>query len=97
MTIEEILQGESKYVEFKASLPKRSETYIKTMIAFANTSGGSLIIGIDDSRFVVGVDKDTVFQIMDAIANTVSDSCEPQIIPDISPALLPSELEYRLR
>ena len=84
MTIEEILQGESKYVEFKASLPKRSETYIKTMIAFANTSGGSLIIGIDDSRFVVGVDKDTVFQIMDAIANTVSDSCEPQIIPDIS-------------
>lgn len=84
MTIEEILQGESKHVEFKASLPKRSETYIKTMIAFANTSGGSLIIGIDDSRSVIGVDKDTVFQIMDAIANTVSDSCEPQIIPDIS-------------
>ena len=84
MTIEEILQGESKHVEFKASLPKRSETYIKTMIAFANTSGGSLIIGIDDSQIVVGVDKDTVFQIMDAIANTVFDSCEPQIIPDIS-------------
>ena len=54
------------------------------MIAFANTGGGSLIIGIDDSQIVVGVDKDTVFQIMDAIASTVSDSCEPQIIPDIS-------------
>ena len=38
------------------------------MIAFANTGGGSLIIGIDDSQIVVGVDKDTVFQIMDAIA-----------------------------
>ena len=50
------------------------------MIAFANTGGGSLIIGIDDSQIVVGVDKDTVFQIMDAIASTVSDSCEPQIL-----------------
>ena len=54
------------------------------MIAFANTGGGSLIIGIDDSQIVVGVDKDTVFQIMDAIASTVSDSCEPQILRDIS-------------
>ena len=70
---------------YKAALPKRSETYIKTMIAFTNTSGGTLIIGIDDStRSVIGMDKDSVFQIMDSIANAVSDSCEPQIVPDIS-------------
>ena len=70
---------------YKAALPKRSETYIKTMTAFANTSGGTLIIGIDDStRSVIGMDKDSVFQIMDSIANAVSDSCEPQIVPDIS-------------
>ena len=37
MTIEEIMQGESKHMEYKAALPKRSETYIKTMIAFTNT------------------------------------------------------------
>ena len=59
---------------YKAALPKRSETYIKTMTAFANTSGGTLIIGIDDStRSVIGMDKDSVFQIMDSIANAVSD------------------------
>ena len=70
---------------YKAALPKRSETYIKTMTAFANTSGGTLIIGIDDStRSVIGMDKDSVFQIMDSIANAVSDSCEPQIMSDIS-------------
>ena len=85
MTIEEIMQGESKHMEYKAALPKRSETYIKTMIAFTNTSGGTLIIRIDDSsRSEIGVDKDSVFQIMDSIANAVSDSCEPQIVPDIS-------------
>ncbi|MDO5432953.1 MAG: ATP-binding protein [Eubacterium sp.] len=32
----------------------------------------------------MGVDKESVFQIMDGIANTISDCCEPQIIPDIT-------------
>ncbi len=84
MTIEEILYGESKNVEFKAMLPKDSIKYIKTIIAFANTQGGQLIIGVDDkTRKVIGVDKDSVFEMMDSIANAVSDSCTPQIVPDI--------------
>ena len=33
---------------------------------------------------VVGFDKEDVFKKMDAIANAVSDSCEPAIIPDIT-------------
>lgn len=37
MTIENIVRGESKNVEFKVMLPKNSEKYIKTIIAFANT------------------------------------------------------------
>ena len=58
---------------------------MKTVVAFANTDGGRLIFGIDDkSRQVVGVEKDDVFKIMDAIANAVSDSCAPKIVPDIS-------------
>lgn len=47
MTIEEIVQGESKNIEFKITLPEKSEKYTKTIIAFANTQGGRLIIGID--------------------------------------------------
>ena len=84
--LEEIIQGEGKNVEFKVSLPKKSENYIKTIIAFANCQGGKIIIGVDnETREVVGVDRDEVFQIMDAIANAVDDSCAPQIIPDIEP------------
>ena len=85
MTLDEILKGESKNIEFKSELPKKSERYIKSIIAFANTSGGKLIIGIDDTtREIIGVNKEAVFQIMDGIANAISDCCEPQIVPDIT-------------
>lgn len=80
-----LLKGESKTLEFKAALSSKSESYLKTVVAFANTDGGRLIFGIDDkSCQVVGVEKDDVFKIMDAIANAVSDSCAPKIVPDIS-------------
>ena len=40
MTIEEILAGESKNVEFKENLPEKSIKYMKSMVAFANGTGG---------------------------------------------------------
>ena len=85
MTIEEILSGESKNVEFKENLPEKSIKYMKSVVAFANGTGGKIIFGIEDeTREIVGFDKEDVFQKMDAIANAVSDSCEPAIIPDIT-------------
>lgn len=68
------------------TLPKDSEKYAKTVVAFANTQGGQLIIGVDDkTRKAVGIDEDAVFKIMDSISNAISDTCEPQIIPSIEP------------
>lgn len=85
MTIEEILAGESKNVEFKGNLPERSIKYMKSVVAFANGTGGKIIFGIaDKSREVIGFDKEKVFMKMDAIANAISDSCEPAVIPDIT-------------
>lgn len=84
MTLEEILAGESKNVEFKENLPEKSIKYMKSVVAFANGTGGKIIFGIaDKTREVVGFDKEDVFEKMDAIANAVSDSCEPAIIPDV--------------
>lgn len=85
MTIEVILAGESKNIEFKEALPERSIKYMKPVVAFANGSGGKIIFGISDkTREVVGFNKEDVFKKMDAIANAVSDSCEPAMIPDIT-------------
>ena len=81
-----MFSGESKNIEYKITLPDKSEKYMKTIVAFANTQGGKLIVGVDDKTHqVVGVENDILFQVMDGIANAVSDSCVPQIIPDIEP------------
>ena len=78
--------GESKNIEYKVTLPDKSEKYMKTIVAFANTQGGKLIVGVDDKTHqIVGVENDILFQLMDGIANAISDSCAPQIIPDIEP------------
>ena len=62
---------------------------MKTIVAFANTQGGKLIVGVDDrTHEIVGVENEILFQIMDGIANAVSDSCMPQIIPDIEPQMV---------
>ena len=85
MIIQEILSGESKNVEFKENLPERSIKYMKSVVAFANGTGGKIIFGIaDKTNEVVGCDKEDIFKKMDTIANAVSDSCEPAIIPDIT-------------
>ena len=58
---------------------------MKSVAAFANGTGGKIIFGIaDKTREVIGFDKEDGFKKMDAIANAVSDSCEPAIIPDIT-------------
>ena len=81
-----MFSGESKSIEYKVTLPDKSEKYMKTIVAFANTQGGKLIVGVDDKTHeIVGVENEILFQLMDGIANAVSDSCMPQIIPDIEP------------
>ena len=86
MKIEDMIRGESKNIEFKEILPSNSEKYTKTIVAFANTQGGKLIIGVaDQTRKIVGVDEATLFQTMDSISNAISDSCEPQLVPNIEP------------
>ena len=81
-----LFSGESQNIEYKSTLPDKSEKYMETIVAFANTQGGKLIVGVDDQTLeIVGVKNVELFQVMDGIANAVSDSCIPQIIPDIEP------------
>ena len=69
ITLEErIAEGESEELEFKSSLRwdyregrvnKMLETIIvKTIAAFTNSDGGSLLVGVDDSGIPLGLDND---------------------------------------
>lgn len=63
-----IAQGESERVEFKSTMrynmyAHRKDTEMereiaKTLCAFMNTEGGTLIIGVDDEGRVLGLDDD---------------------------------------
>ena len=81
---EQIQQGESRTLEFKKELPADSSKWVKTVVAFANGAGGSLVIGISNQREVVGIPKETdIFVLKDKIADTISEMCVPQIMFDI--------------
>ena len=78
----EIQNGEGKILELKEKLPKNTNI-AKTVIAFSNTAGGKLIIGVNDKREIVGMDDIALFEIQDKIASIISDQCSPNIIPEI--------------
>ena len=72
-----LFSGESENIEYKVTVPDKSEKYMKTVVAFANGRGGKIIFGIDDKTLeIVGMDADKVYMIMDAITNAISDSCD---------------------
>ena len=72
MAEESLFSGESKNIEYKVAVPKKSEKYMKTVVAFANGNGGKIVFGIDDNTLeIVGMDEDNIFKTMDAITNAI--------------------------
>ncbi len=73
-----ILTGENQFQEFKTSFSKEA---IETITAFANSTGGIVYIGIDDSGRIKGIDvgKETI-QIWQ---NQVKLKTQPSLFPDI--------------
>jgi len=89
--IDQIQLGESKILELKAQLPQYDQI-AKTIVAFSNTSGGRLVIGVDDDRQVLGLDEENIFALQDRITSLVFDRCYPTILPEIYSANLAGKL-----
>ena len=85
MTIEEIEKGETDKLEFKREVPQHDKRYLKTVVAFANGLGGSVVFGIDDKALdVVGVPDDDLRKMEDGLASAISSACAPAIVPSFS-------------
>ncbi len=74
--LELIEEGEDIHVEFK----QRFSTYkkiAKELIAFANTSGGYLILGVDNDKSIYGIESEK--SDYELIKETAEKYCEPPI------------------
>jgi ATP-dependent DNA helicase RecG len=73
-----IAAGEGARVEFKSSFQKE---VIETLTAFANTQGGSVLIGVNDAGQIVGVSIQA--ETVQGWINQCKQVTSPRIIPDI--------------
>ncbi len=89
--LEALVSGrERQQVEFKQQLPKDDESkfkVMKTVCAFANGQGGSLLVGVDDDPNLVGVPERSVDRLRDQLTQIIGSWVEPR--PAVSFDVLP--------
>ena len=79
--VELLKRPEGKTLEFKRDL-STPEGALKTIVAFANTAGGTLLVGVEDkSRHVRGV-RDPL-DLEERLANLISDHIVPRLMPEL--------------
>lgn len=83
-TIESMIsKGEYETIEFKMDIGKTDE-FLESIVAFANTKGGTILLGIHDDGRVVGIEDDYE-KIEKKIRNLIANRCEPDIDVKIEP------------
>jgi ATP-dependent DNA helicase RecG len=73
-----IEKGENIHTEFKKKLPDK-EALAKSIVCFANTDGGQLIIGISEAGEIVGVEAENLDQTMRLVDDVAFNRCEPPV------------------
>ena len=71
---------ESKTLEYRRDLSSKVRI-VKVLVAFANSAGGSLVVGIEDDRTVIGVGDPLLEE--NRLVNLIADSIQPMLRPDI--------------
>jgi len=85
-----IAQGEGLSVEFKEAREKVPASFYETVVSFANTNGGVILLGVDDEGNVTGIHPYNKAKFLKNIA-TALNSCDK-----INPVLYlnPTAIEY---
>lgn len=76
-----LVQHEGKTLEFKRDVSS-PDKLIRTIVAFANGAGGTLLVGVEDgTRQVRGVEKPT--EVEEQLANLIADRIMPRLVPEL--------------
>lgn len=70
-----IKQGENQQLDFKFEIAD-SKKIARTLSAFANTDGGTLLIGVKDNGSITGINSAEEYHMLEAAANMY---CRPEI------------------
>ncbi|MEX0830720.1 MAG: RNA-binding domain-containing protein, partial [Nitrospirales bacterium] len=82
MSIADLLKSdEGKTLEFKQDLSS-PRNLLKTLVAFANTAGGRIIIGVaDKTREPIGIDKPLDEE--ERLCSLIADGISPRLVPNL--------------
>lgn len=78
--MELIGRGEDSHTQFKQNI-SNAESLAGDLVAFSNSNGGQILIGVDDDGRVVGLSAEDVRRINQLISNTATDRVRPSINP----------------
>ncbi len=79
--LDALRRPEGKTLEFKRDLSS-PEGVLRTVVAFANTAGGVILVGVEDgTRHVRGVADP--FGLEERITSLITDSIAPRLLPDL--------------
>lgn len=73
--LERIAEGEGQHLDFKYAVSD-SKKIARSLAAFANTSGGSLLLGVKDNGKIAGVKSDEEYYMIENAAHLY---CKPEV------------------
>jgi predicted HTH transcriptional regulator len=71
-----IQNGEGQKLDFKETISSKQKI-ARTIVSFANSEGGKLLIGIKDNKTIVGIDAESEKYMIDS---AIKDFCKPMIV-----------------
>ncbi|MCU1257652.1 MAG: putative transcriptional regulator with domain [Bryobacterales bacterium] len=80
-SVEILSRQEGKTLEFKRDLTS-PDGVLRTVVAFANTSGGRIVIGVEDGTKRVRGIRDVLAE-EERLTNLIADSIAPKLIPSL--------------
>lgn len=72
--------GEGEFLEFKRTIPSAAKI-AREIAAFANTRGGTLLIGVDDDKTLIGVEGYQEEEFL--LKKAAGELCDPQVKIDV--------------
>jgi len=83
-----ISKGETSTVQFKVNI-RNEHSVAQEMVAFANTRGGKILIGVDDKSWnVIGLSDDDLRRLTNLVVNAASEHVKPPLFIETETMIL---------